>query len=73
MVLQRNKIRKIGRKVDEKCIGTTLLTKGLEFDAVIIVDAHKFRCPKNLYVAMTRATKKLIIFSKENILRPYQD
>lgn len=73
IVLQRNKIRKLGRKVDEKCIGTTLLTKGLEFDAVIIVDAHKFRCPKNLYVAMTRATKKLIIFSKGNILKPYQD
>ncbi len=73
MVLQRNKIRKLGRKVDEKCIGTTLLTKGLEFDAVIIVDAHRFRCPKNLYVAMTRATKKLIIFSKGNILKPYQD
>ena len=73
MTLQRNKIRKIGRKVDDKCIGTTLLTKGLEFDAVIIVDAHKFRCPKNLYVAITRATKKLIIFSKGNILKPYQD
>lgn len=73
MTLQRNKIRKVGRKVDDKCIGTTLLTKGLEFDAVIIVDAHKFRCPKNLYVAITRATKKLIIFSKGNIIKPYQD
>lgn len=70
---QRNKIRRLGRKVDSKCFGTTALTKGLEFETVVILDAHKFKCPKNLYVALTRATKELIIFTKELVLKPYND
>ena len=64
MINQRNRIRRVGRKVEGKCLGTTALTKGLEFDTVVILDAHNFTCPKNLYVALTRASKKLIIFSK---------
>lgn len=67
----RDRIRRVGRKVDGKCIGTTLLTKGLEFDVVAILDAHKFNCPKNLYVALTRAAQQLIIFTKSNSLNPY--
>lgn len=72
MVSHRNRIRRVGRKIDGKCIGTTALTKGLEFDTVVILDAHNFKCPKNLYVAMTRASKNLIIFSKTPILEPYK-
>lgn len=72
MVKQRNRIRRVGRKIDGKCIGTTALTKGLEFDTVAILDAHNFDCPKNLYVALTRASKKLIIFSKNEVLTPYK-
>lgn len=67
----KNITRKIGRKITGKCIGTTLLVKGLEFDTVAILDAHKFKCPKNFYVACTRATKRLIIFTNSNILKPY--
>lgn len=62
----RDKKRHIGRKIDGRCIGTTLLTKGLEFDTVIILDAHKFSCAKNFYVAATRASRKLIIFSEKS-------
>jgi len=68
---QRNIIRRIGRKVDGKCIGTTLLTKGLEFNTVVILDADKFNNYKHLYVALTRCCKKLIIFSSKKILSPY--
>lgn len=68
MINQRNRIRRVGRKVEGKCLGTTALTKGLEFDTVAILDAHNFTCPKNLYVALTRASKKLIIFTKNKIL-----
>ena len=64
----RNIIRRTGRKVHGKCIGTTLLTKGLEFDTVAILDAHRFECPKHLYVALTRCCKKLIIFTEVTIL-----
>lgn len=69
---QRNVIRRSGRKIKGKCIGTTLLTKGLEFDTVAILDADKFDCPKHLYVAITRCCKKLIIFSSQNTLSPYK-
>lgn len=68
-----NMIRRVGRKIEGKCIGTTLLTKGLEFDTVAILDAHKFDCPKHLYVALTRCRKKLIIFSENTILSPYEE
>ena len=67
----RNVKRRMGRKIEGKCIGTTLLTKGLEFDTVAILNAHKFNCPKNLYVALTRASKRLIIFTTNKILSPY--
>jgi AAA domain len=70
MVKQRNHIRRKGRKVFGKCIGTTLLTKGLEFDTVLIINAHKFECPKNLYVAATRACKRLIITTTSMTLNP---
>ena len=31
----------MGRKIERKCIGTTLLTKGLEFDTVVLIEADK--------------------------------
>lgn len=71
MLNKRNTIRRVGRKVYGRCIGTTLLTKGLEFDAVLIIDAHNFDCPKNLYVALTRASRRLILFSRSKDLNLY--
>lgn len=71
MTALRNHVRRNGRHVIGKCIGTTLLTKGLEFDTVAIIDAHRFTCAKNLYVALTRASKRLIVFSTGNRLNPY--
>ncbi len=68
MTNKRSSIRRMGRKVIGKCIGTTLLTKGLEFETVVILNAHKFECPKHLYVALTRASKKLIIFTEKEKL-----
>ena len=67
MAQNRNKVRIVGRKVDGKCIGTTLLTKGLEFEDVIVIDAHKIEDKENLYVAMTRASKRLIVMSESNL------
>lgn len=64
----KNKVRMCGRKVNGKCIGTTLLTKGLEFDAVVIVDADSILDAKNFYVAISRACKKLIIFTQKTVL-----
>lgn len=72
MTKKRNLTRRIGRKIYGKSIGTTLLTKGLEFDTVVILNAHKFECPKHLYVALTRASKRLIIFTENKTLKPYK-
>jgi DNA helicase-2/ATP-dependent DNA helicase PcrA len=71
MINNRNMVRCIGRKVHGKYVGTTLLTKGLEFDTVIVVEADQFKCPKHLYVALTRASKRLIVYSKNDILNVY--
>jgi superfamily I DNA/RNA helicase len=68
----RNVIRRTGRKIKGKCIGTTLLTKGLEFDTVAILDADKFDCPKHFYVALTRGCKNLFVFSSQKLLSPYK-
>ena len=68
MVNQRNSVRRAGRKIYGICIGTTLLTKGLEFDTVIVINAHQFACPKHLYVALTRASKRLVVYTKKAVL-----
>jgi DNA helicase-2/ATP-dependent DNA helicase PcrA len=67
MYNHKNHIRRIGRKICGRNIGTTLLTKGLEFDSVIILDAQDFS-KKDFYVAITRACKTLTIFTQSNNL-----
>jgi len=69
MISLKNIIRRVGRKIDGKCIGTTLLTKGLEFDTVAIINAHKIKDYKHFYVAITRACKKLVVFSEREVLK----
>lgn len=64
----RNRIRSSGKRVYGRSIGTTLLTKGLEFDSVIVLDAHKFQDENNLYVALSRASKNLIVISEKSKL-----
>lgn len=66
MEKHRTKIRHIGRKIEGKCIGTTLLTKGLEFDTVILLNAEKFQDKKHFYVAISRACKQLVILTHRN-------
>lgn len=67
----RNILRRTGRKINGKCIGTTLLTKGLEFDTVVILNAHHFKSPKHLYVALTRCCRRLVVITNTPILHPY--
>lgn len=69
--LNRDKVRRIGRSVSGKYIGTTLLTKGLECETVIILNADKFPDEKHLYVALSRCSKELIVASESAILSPY--
>lgn len=44
----------------------------MEFDTVVILGADKMDV-NNLYVAMTRACKKLILVSESDVLMPWQN
>jgi len=62
--LFQREFRHSGRPVrHKKLIGTTLLVKGLEYDHAIIVDADSLSI-KEFYVAITRGSKSLTIFTK---------
>lgn len=42
-------------------VGSTLRLKGLEFDTVIVLDPKDITSFKHLYVALTRATRRLVL------------
>jgi DNA helicase-2/ATP-dependent DNA helicase PcrA len=50
-------------------VGSTLTLKGLEADAAVILDASGLNA-RNLYVAMTRGAKRLVICSRKATLNP---
>jgi DNA helicase-2/ATP-dependent DNA helicase PcrA len=72
LVRNRNMVRRSGRALTKKSIGTTLLTKGLEFDNVVVLNAHKFDSPRHLYVALTRCCKRLVVITNNPVLHPYK-
>lgn len=65
----RERTRRIGRAPGKYVISRTLLVKGLEFDHAIILDADRLD-RKNLYVALTRASRTLTVLSSSPILNP---
>lgn len=65
----RNRSRYVGRRVERRCLSTTLLVKGLEFDHVAILNADEHSDAEDLYVAMTRGSRSLTILSQSPILR----
>lgn len=67
LIKVRENTRRLGRKIPKKAIARTVLIKGLEFDHAVILSADLFD-QKNLYVALTRASKTLTIFSRTNTL-----
>ena len=71
IVRNRNILRRKGRKIMQKSMGTTLLTKGLEFGDVVVLNAQQFNSPKHLYVALTRCSERLVVVSDTAILHPY--
>lgn len=69
MKKDRDKARRLGRRVVGRYVGTTLLTKGLEFDTVFVMNPNEFSNKKHLYVALTRATQNLFVISTSNLIR----
>ncbi len=67
LVKVRDNTRRLGRRIPKRSIARTLLIKGLEFDHAVILNADKFDA-NNLYVALTRASKTITIFSSSETL-----
>ena len=66
-VRMREQNRMQGRPLPKKAVGSTLLLKGLEAEVVVILDGDSMNA-KNLYVAMTRGAKKVVICSNSHLL-----
>lgn len=63
----REQSRLLGRPLDRRVVGSTLLLKGLEADVAVILDADDLNA-QHLYVAMTRGAKRLVICSRSPVL-----
>lgn len=61
--------RHAGRDVEKRTISRTLLIKGLEYDHAIVLDADRLD-RRQLYVALTRASRSLTILSQAEVLEP---
>lgn len=69
-VLQaRERNRHHGRPVSRRAVGSTLLLKGLEADVAVILQPEQMDAC-NLYVALTRGAKRVVVCSERSILRP---
>lgn len=65
----RDRLRRTGRRNDNRIASRTLLVKGLEYDHVIIADISKMQDPCNLYVALSRARKSVTVFGSSSQVR----
>jgi AAA domain len=66
-VRTREQNRIVGRPLPKRAVGSTLLLKGLEAEVSVVLDAGDLDA-RNLYVAMTRGSKRLIVCSETPIL-----
>ncbi|MBO9708092.1 MAG: AAA family ATPase [Caulobacter sp.] len=65
----RERHRATARALPNRAVGSTLLLKGLEAEHAIILDADDMNA-RHLYVAISRASKSLTLFSSSNVIRP---
>ena len=68
-IRMREQNRLVGRPLPKRAVGSTLLLKGLEADISVILNAADLNS-RNLYVAMTRGSRGLVVCSPTAILRP---
>lgn len=66
----RDHARKNGRRIPSKrTVATPLLIKGLEFNHALLMDAAQMKTSEELYVALTRGSSSLTVFSTERMLK----
>lgn len=63
----REQNRFLGRPLPSRGVGSTLTLKGLEADVVVILDPTQMNA-RNLYVAMTRGSRQVVICSAAPML-----
>lgn len=63
----REDYRSKGRPIPTKGVGSTLLLKGLEAEAVVILNGDELS-KQNLYVALTRGSMRIVVCSRSPIL-----
>ncbi|MGY4473990.1 UvrD-helicase domain-containing protein [Bradyrhizobium sp. USDA 3364] len=63
----REQNRFTGRPLPRRAVGSTLLLKGLEAEVVVILNADNLDA-RNLYVAMTRGSKRIVVCSRSPLL-----
>lgn len=63
----REQIRLMGRPLPKRAVGSTLLLKGLEADVAVILNADILDA-RNLYVALTRGSRALLVCSRSSSL-----
>ncbi|MFZ5492007.1 MAG: UvrD-helicase domain-containing protein [Pseudomonadota bacterium] len=68
-IRMREQNRLVGRPLPKRAVGSTLLLKGLEAEAAVILNAAALDA-RNLYVAMTRGSKALVVCSSSPVLSP---
>jgi DNA helicase-2/ATP-dependent DNA helicase PcrA len=68
-VHMREQNRLLGRALPRRAVGSTLLLKGLEAEVVVILNADTMNA-RNLYVALTRGSKQVVVCSRLPILNP---
>lgn len=66
-IRERERFRLAGRTLPMRAVGSTLLLKGLEADIAVILDADGLNA-RNLYVALTRGAKQIVVCSAEQVL-----
>lgn len=66
-IRMREQYRLLGRPLPKRAVGSTLLLKGLEAEVAVILNVEALDA-KNLYVAMTRGSKKLVVCASNPLL-----
>lgn len=69
----RERLRRTGRRSENRVASRTLLVKGLEYDHVIIADLGKMQDPRNLYVALSRARKSVSVLGASSQIQLAND
>lgn len=69
VIQARERNRHLGRPIARRSVGSTLLLKGLEADVSVILHPESMTA-QNLYVALTRGARQVVVCSSTPILTP---